>query len=57
MKQAKGTHRSMGRKGGASAGLDSGLSATEKFKAGQGIEVNSKTQRPNKVGHGSIAVK
>lgn len=56
MKQAKGTHRKMGRKGGESAGLESGVAEVKSYKAAQGVEINSTTQRPKPKSHGSIAV-
>jgi len=57
MKQAKGTHRPMGSKGGSSVGLVDGVSEVQKHKAGQGIEIVSDSQRPKAQKHGSIAMK
>lgn len=57
MKKASGTHRTMGKKGGESAGLESGLSDVQKCKAGQGVEITEKSQRPKAKSHGSIATK
>lgn len=55
MKQAKGTHKSMGTKGGASAGLESGCADVQKYKAGQGVEITGGSQRPKPAKGGSIA--
>lgn len=57
MRKASGTHRSMGTKSGATSGLESGLSEVQKYKAGQGVEINSKSERPKAKKHGSIAMK
>lgn len=57
MKQAKGTHRPLGKKGGVSAGLESGVASVEKYTAGQGVDITEKSQRPKPKGHGSIAAK
>lgn len=57
MKQAKGTHRSMGSKGGATAGMESGVAEKMSFKAGQGAEIVSGSQRTKPVKGGSIAMK
>lgn len=62
MHSAKGTHRSMGKKGGASAGLESGLSDVQKFKTDEGQKVcedgsNAGTQRAKPEKLGSIAAK
>lgn len=57
MKKASGTHKSMGTKGGTTAGLESGVAEVQSMKAGEGIEVDSKTQRPKPKSHGSIAMK
>lgn len=56
MKQAKGTHKSMGKKGGTQAGLVSGVAEVQSHKAGMGVEVNEKSQRPKGKSHGSIAM-
>jgi hypothetical protein len=56
-KNASGTHRSMGSKGGASVGLVDGVAEVQKHKAGQGVEVSDMTQRPSKAKSGSIAMK
>jgi len=56
MKKASGTHRSMGKKGGAKAGLESGIAHVETFKAGSAPTTGEKTQRVTKAdGGGSIA--
>lgn len=57
MKQAKGTHRSMGTKGGVTAGLESGVAEKMAFKAGTGPETCKGTDRPKPVKGGSIAMK
>ena len=57
MKMAKGTHKSMGTKGSASAGLESGIAEKMSYKAGQGVEITSGSQRPKAVKGGSIAMK
>ena len=57
MKQAKGTHRSMGKKGGETAGLESGVASVEKYKATEGQTTCSGTQRAKAEKHGSIAMK
>lgn len=56
-KTTSGTHRPMGKKGGASAGLVNGVAEVHSYKAGQGVEVVEKTQRPKAVKGGSIAMK
>lgn len=53
--KAKGTHRPMGKTGGAS-GMKDGLTSVEKFKAGQGVDTFDTTQRPKKQDHGSASV-
>lgn len=55
MKKAKGTHRSMGTKGGESAGINSGLTEASSFKAGQGQKICSGTERAKPEKGGSIA--
>jgi len=57
MKQEKGTHRSMGTKGGVTAGLESGVAEKMSFKAGQGPTICEGTQRPKPAKGGSIAMK
>ncbi len=57
MKQEKGTHRTMGTKGGVTAGMESGVAEKMAFKAGQGVEICSGTERPKPASRGSIAVK
>lgn len=57
MKQAKGTHRSMGTKGGVTAGMESGVAEKMSFKTGQGVEITKDAQRPKPVKGGSIAMK
>ncbi|MDP1931905.1 MAG: hypothetical protein Q8L60_10650 [Gammaproteobacteria bacterium] len=57
MKQAKGTHRSMGTKGGVTAGMESGVAETMSLKAGQGPDITKDAQRPKAVKGGSIAMK
>lgn len=57
MKKASATHKSMGKKGGAEVGLESGVAHVEKYHAGQGVEVDSKSHRPKPQRHGSIAHK
>jgi hypothetical protein len=57
MKQAKGTHRPMGSKGGATVGLVDGVSEVQKHKAGVGVEMTTDSQRPKAQKHGSIAMK
>lgn len=57
MKQAKGTHKSMGSKGAVSSGLADGIAETMSHKAGQGVEITSGSQRPKAVKGGSIAMK
>ena len=56
MKKEKGTHRSMGKVGGASEGLENGLASVEKFKTGKGVEICKGTERPKAKKGGSIAV-
>jgi len=58
MRQAKGTHKSMGKKSGEKSGLVSGVAEKQSHKAGMGVEINdgaSATQRPKSAHHGSIA--
>ena len=57
MKNAKGTHRPMGKKGGATAGIESGLSDVQKYKAGQGVDITEKSQRPKAASLGTISTK
>jgi hypothetical protein len=57
MKQAKGTNRPLGTKGGCSAGMESGCAEVMSMKAGQGVEITEKSQRPKPANHGSIAKK
>ena len=54
-KQAKGTHRSMGKKGGASAGLEAGIAETQKVGKTGPDEVSG-SHRPKAQKHGSIAM-
>jgi hypothetical protein len=59
-KSASGTHKSMGRKGGTTAGLESGVAEVQSYKAEQGVEVNdgmSATQRTKAAHDGKIAMK
>lgn len=56
MKKASSTHKSMGKKGYASTGLDSGLSETAKVGKTAPEEVSG-SQRPKPQRHGSIATK
>ena len=56
MSKASGTHKSMGKKGGASAGLESGIAETMKVTKPESKEVgNTGRVKPSK--HGSIAMK
>jgi hypothetical protein len=57
MKQAKGTNRPLGTKGGCSAGMESGCAEVMKIKASEGPEITSGSQRPKAANHGSIAKK
>jgi len=57
MKKAKGTHKSMGTTSGYSTGLESGIAEKMAFKAGQGVEITSGSQRPKAVKGDSIAMK
>jgi hypothetical protein len=57
MKQAKGTHRPMGTKGGCSAGMESGCAEVMSYKAGNSVETVAKNDRPKPVKGGSIAMK
>lgn len=57
MKQAKGTHRPLGTKKGATVGLESGVAEVKSHKAGMGVEITEKSQRPKAKSHGSIAMK
>lgn len=54
MKNETGTHRSMGKKGGTTAGLESGVSSVEAIK--QSVPDLAKDTRPKASKHGSIAV-
>jgi len=56
MKQASGTHRPMGSKGGESAGLESGVAEVMKIKK-ETIAITESTGRPKPVKNGSIAMK
>lgn len=56
MKKATGTHRSMGKKGGAEAGLVSGVAETQKVGDTNPPEVGN-TGRVKPQRHGSIAKK
>lgn len=56
MKQAKGTHRSMGKKGGATVGLESGVAETQKVGSTQPDEVSG-SQRPKAQRHGSVSTR
>ena len=53
-KQAKGTHRSMGKKGYGETGLESGIAETQKVGNTSPEEVKG-SQRPKPQRHGSIA--
>ena len=61
VRQDKGTHKSMGKKGGASAGLEDGVASVDKFKAGMGQNIcegsDGGTQRAKPEDLGSIANK
>ena len=54
-KKASGTHRPLGSKSGASAGLESGVAEVKSFTAGQGVTTCAKTQRPKAEKAESIA--
>lgn len=45
-KVTKGTNKSLGKVSGASAGLESGLTKAESFKAGTGPARTKQTDRP-----------
>jgi len=45
----------MGKKGGTTAGLESGVAEVKSFTAGQGVEITSGSQRPKPVKGGSVA--
>jgi hypothetical protein len=47
----------MGSKGGVTAGLESGVAEKMSYKAGQGPEITSGSQRPKPQKGGSIAMK
>jgi len=55
MKQESGTHRPMGKKGGTSAGLESGVAEVQAIK--QSSPDLAKDVRPKAVKLGSIAMK
>tara|TARA_R110000765_G_scaffold195825_7_gene301306 strand:+ start:7352 stop:7531 length:180 start_codon:yes stop_codon:yes gene_type:complete len=54
MRKASGTHRSMGKKGGVTPGLESGVAETMKVGNTNPDEVSG-SQRPKPQKHGSIA--
>lgn len=56
-RKASGTHRSMGKTGGTTAGLESGVAEVKSHKAGQGVAITQGAQRPKPVKRGSIAMK
>lgn len=55
MKKASATHRSLGKTGGASAGLESGVA--EVAKVGKTEPETCKSDRPKPQSHGSVATK
>lgn len=56
MKKATGTHRTMGKKGHTTAGLESGVSEVAKV-GNTSPETAGGSQRPKPQKHGSIATK
>ena len=54
MKMEKGTHRSMGKKGGTTAGLESGVAEVQKVAEEKPSLAADTRPKPKK--HGSIAV-
>lgn len=55
-RSAGATHRTMGKKSGAQTGLDSGIAEVRSHRAGQGVEIDSKSERPKSAKNGSIAM-
>lgn len=56
MKKAKGTHRPLGKTGGVSAGLESGVAEVKSLKESQGPARVEGSQRPKPEKLGSVAV-
>lgn len=54
MKETTATNAKLGKKGGASAGLESGIAEVKSMKAGQGIEVCAGTERAKPQHHGKV---